>query len=49
MAEQDAMTTVREGDCIQSVADGFQFVSYHYFVDYIKALAELVDEGMRRA
>ena len=34
------MTTIREEDFIQSVADGFQFISYYHPVDYIKALAE---------
>jgi fumarate hydratase class I len=34
------MTTIREDDFIQSVADGFQFISYYHPVDYIKGLAE---------
>jgi fumarate hydratase class I len=34
------MTTIREEDFIQSVADAFQFISYYHPVDYITALAE---------
>jgi fumarate hydratase class I len=34
------MTTIREEDFIQSIADGFQFISYYHPVDYIKALTE---------
>src|SRR6478672_3235229 len=33
------MTTVRQQDLIQSVADALQFISYYHPVDYIKALA----------
>ena len=34
------MTTIREEDFIQSVADAFQFISYYHPVDYIKPLYE---------
>lgn len=33
------MTSIRETDFIQSIADAFQFISYYHPVDYIKALA----------
>ena len=32
------MTTIRQQDFIQSVADALQFISYYHPVDYIKAL-----------
>jgi len=32
------MTTIREADFIQSIADAFQFISYYHPIDYIKAL-----------
>jgi len=34
------MTTIREEDFIQSIADAFQFISYYHPVDYIKALGK---------
>ncbi|MDH3945712.1 MAG: fumarate hydratase [Chromatiales bacterium] len=34
------MTVIRENDFIQSIADGFQFISYYHPADYIAALAE---------
>ena len=34
------MTVIREKDFIQSIADGFQFISYYHPADYIAALAE---------
>src|SRR5438046_10299069 len=34
------MTTIREEDFVQSVADAFQFISYYHPVDYIKSLHE---------
>lgn len=33
-------TVIKQEDVIQSVADAFQFISYHHPVDYIKALHE---------
>ena len=32
------MTTIRQDDFIQSIADAFQFISYYHPLDYIKAL-----------
>jgi len=34
------MTTIRQEDFIQSVADAYQFISYYHPVDYIKGLYE---------
>ena len=34
------MTIIREEDFIQSIADGFQYISCYHPPDYIKALAE---------
>jgi len=34
------MTAIKQEDFIQSVADGFQFISYYHPVDYIKNLYE---------
>ena len=34
------MTTIRQDDFIQSVADAFQFISCYHPVDYIRALHE---------
>ena len=34
------MTTIKQEDLIQSVADAFQFISYYHPLDYIKALGE---------
>ena len=34
------MSTIREDDFIQSIADAFQFISYYHPSDYIKALTE---------
>ncbi len=33
------MTTIRQEDFVQSIADGLQFISYYHPADYIKALA----------
>ncbi len=33
------MSTIRQEDFIQSIADAFQYISYYHPVDYIKALA----------
>ncbi len=32
------MTTIKESDLIQSIADGFQFISYYHPLDYIQSL-----------
>ena len=34
------MTTIRQEDLIQSVADAFQYISYYHPLDYIQALGE---------
>ncbi len=34
------MTTIRQDDFIQSVADAFQYISYYHPLDYIQALGE---------
>ncbi len=34
------MTTIRQEDFIQSIADAFQYISYYHPADYIKALAQ---------
>ncbi|MES9962358.1 MAG: fumarate hydratase [Candidatus Sedimenticola sp. 20ELBAFRAG] len=34
------MTTIKQEDFIQSIADALQFISYYHPVDYIKALTE---------
>jgi fumarate hydratase, class I len=38
------MTTIKQEDFIQSVADAFQFISYYHPADYIQALAEAYDK-----
>jgi fumarate hydratase class I len=34
------MSTIKQADLIQSIADAFQFISYYHPVDYIRALGE---------
>ena len=34
------MTTIRQEDLIQSIADAFQFISYYHPVDFIEAMGE---------
>jgi fumarate hydratase class I len=34
------MTVIRQEDFIQSIADGFQFISYYHPVDFIRAMGE---------
>jgi fumarate hydratase class I len=34
------MTTIRQDDFIESIADAFQFISYYHPLDYIQALGE---------
>ncbi len=41
------MTTIRQEDFIQSIADAFQYISYYHPVDYIKALAGDVERIAR--
>jgi fumarate hydratase class I len=35
---EDTMTTIRQDDFVESVADAFQFISYYHPVDYIRSL-----------
>ena len=37
------MTTIRQEDLIQSVADGFQYISYYHPLDFIQALGKAYD------
>src|ERR1700741_4428996 len=37
------MTTIKQEDFIQSIADGFQFISIYHPVDFIKAMGEAYD------
>jgi fumarate hydratase class I len=37
------MTTIRQDDLIQSVADAFQYISYYHPLDYIQALGRAYD------
>ncbi len=34
------MTVIKEQDFIQSIADGFQFISIYHPVDFIQAMAQ---------
>ena len=34
------MSTIRQADLIESVADALQFISYYHPLDYIQALGE---------
>lgn len=34
------MTTIRQEDLIQSIADGLQFISYYHPADFVKAMSE---------
>ena len=38
------MSTIRQEDFIQSVADAFQYISYYHPADYIKALAQAYEQ-----
>jgi fumarate hydratase class I len=40
MKEELAVSTIREDDFIQSIADAFQFISYYHPSDYINALTK---------
>ncbi len=37
------MTSIKQEDLIQSIADAFQFISYYHPLDFIKALGEAYD------
>ncbi|NDU92466.1 MAG: fumarate hydratase, partial [Ferrovum sp.] len=38
------MTTIREEDLIQSIADSLQYISFYHPVDYIQALGEAYEQ-----
>ncbi|MGB1580373.1 MAG: fumarate hydratase [Nevskiales bacterium] len=38
------MTVIKQDDFIQSIADGFQYISYYHPLDYIKALGEAYEK-----
>ncbi len=38
------MTVIKQDDLIQSIADGFQYISYYHPLDYIKALGEAYEK-----
>ncbi len=38
------MTTIKQDDFIQSIADGFQYISYYHPLDYITALGEAYEK-----
>ena len=37
------MTSIKQEDLIQSIADAFQYISYYHPLDFIKALGEAYD------
>ena len=39
-ARETTMSTIKQEDFIQSIADAFQYISYYHPLDYIKALGE---------
>ena len=41
--ETTKMTTIRQEDLIQSVADAFQYISYYHPIDFIQALGKAYD------
>jgi fumarate hydratase class I len=43
VASPPAMTTIKQEDLIQSVADALQYISYYHPLDYIEALAAAYD------
>ncbi|HEY1076387.1 MAG TPA: fumarate hydratase [Fontimonas sp.] len=43
------MTTIRQEDFIQSIADAFQYISYYHPLDYVKALGEAYDKEQNPA
>ena len=38
------MTTIRQDDLIQSIADGFQYISYYHPMDYLTALGKAYEK-----
>src|SRR3546814_6506602 len=43
------MTTIRQEDFIQSIADAFQYISYYHPLDYITALGEAYEREKNTA
>jgi fumarate hydratase class I len=43
------MTTIRQDDFIQSIADAFQYISYYHPLDYVKALGEAYEREQSAA
>ena len=41
--ENITMTTIKQDDLIQSVADALQYISYYHSVDYIQAVGRAYD------
>lgn len=41
------MTTIKQQDFIQSIADGFQFIASYHPVDFIKAMGEVYERRSR--
>ena len=37
------MSSIKQEDLIQSIADAFQYISYYHPLDFIKALGEAYD------
>src|SRR5512143_2738595 len=44
-----AMTSIRQADLVQSVADALQFISYYHPRDYIQALGRAYDREQSAA
>ena len=42
------MTTIKQQDFIQSIADAFQFISYYHPVDFIRAMGEAYEARSSR-
>ena len=42
------MTTIRQDDVIQSVADALQYISYYHPPDYIQAMAAAYEREQAR-
>jgi fumarate hydratase, class I len=43
------MTTIRQDDFVQSIADAFQYISYYHPLDYVKALGEAYEREQSAA
>jgi len=38
------MTTIKQQDFVQSIADAFQFISYYHPVDFIRAMGKAYED-----